>query len=143
MKIKNMSKEELELLSYTDLTYMLLQEYGKPMSTPAIFKEICHLLEMSDQEYASRIGDYYTSLTIDKRFVWLSSNEWDIRDRHSVELVIDEDEELEENDEEVDEDEEEIPEEDIDSVLDDEDIDDVEEDMEDLSIMEEEEEDME
>lgn len=132
--------EELELLSYTDLTYLLLKESKKSMNTPSIFKEICNLLGYSDEEYSAKIGDYYTSLTIDKRFVLLENNEWDIRDRHSVELVMDEEDESEETEEENDEEEieeEEETEEDIDEVIDD-DLDD--EDMDDLSIVSDEEE---
>ena len=133
MKIKDIPIEELELMSYTDMTYMLLKENKKPMNTPAIFKEICKLLDYTDDEYTAKIGDYYTSLTIDKRFVLLSSNEWDIRDNHSIEIVIDDDEiESEEIEEEVEDEiiEEEI-EEDIDEVIE-EDIDD---DIDDLSIV--------
>ena len=102
MNLKNMTKEELELLSYTDLTYMLLKETNKPLNTPTIFKEICKLLGLTDEEYSSKIGDFYTSLTTDKRFLLLESSEWDLREKHSVQLLIDEDdeeEEIEENEE--------------------------------------------
>ena len=133
MKIKDMPIEELELMSLTDLTYMILKENKKPMNTPSLFKEICELLDYSNSEYASKIGDYYTSLNIDKRFVLLDSNEWDIRDNHSVEIVIDEDEE-ETEEEEVEEEEEETIDEMIDS-------DDLEDELEDLSIIDEDEED--
>lgn len=138
MKLKNMPLEEIELLSYTDLTYLLLKENQKSMNTPTIFKEICNLLGYSDEDYATKIGDYYTSLNIDKRFVLLDNNEWDIRDRHSIELVMDDDDESEESEEETEEEvEEEIEEEDdIDEVIDDE-IDD--DDIDDLSIVSEDE----
>ena len=59
MKLKDMPKAELEILSYTDLTYMLLKENKKPMNTPSIFKEICNLLGYTDEEYSNKIGDYY------------------------------------------------------------------------------------
>ncbi len=134
MKLKDMQIEELELMSYTDMTYMILKENNKSMNTPTIFKEICNLLEYSEDEYVAKIGDYYTSLTLDKRFVLLENNEWDIRDNHSVELVMD-DEETEENEsleEEVEEFEDEIDEDDIDEVLDD-DLD--TSDMDDLAIV--------
>lgn len=111
MKLSQMSKEEIELLSYTDLTYMLLSENKKSMNTPTIFREISNLLGFTEEEYTSKIGDYYTSLTIDKRFVLLENNEWDIRDRHSVELVVDEEEE-----ELSDEEEEPLPEEEEDDI---------------------------
>ncbi len=141
MKLKDMPIEELELLSYTDLSYKLIKENKTSMNTPALFREICNLLGYSDSEFTSKIGDYYTSLTIDKRFVLLENNEWDIRDHHAVEVVLDdEDEEMdEEESEDVDEDEEDDGEEseDIDEVIDDEIIDD--EELEDLSIVDEEE----
>ena len=118
MNLENMKLEELELLSYTDLTEMILKESKKSMNTPSIFKKICELLELSDEDYQNKIGDYYTSLTTDKRFVHLDNADWDLRDRHKVEIVdyeedeLDEEEDIEELDEEV-ESEEEIEEEDL------------------------------
>lgn len=136
MKLENMTKEELELLSYTDLTEIILKENKKAMNTPSIFKIICNLLELSDEAYANKIGDYYTSLTTDKRFILLDSAEWDLKDNHKVKIVIDdeEDEEIEEDDEE--ELEEEI-EEDIDDINDDDDLDDDE--IDDFTIVTDEE----
>lgn len=146
MKLKDMPKVELELLSYTDLTYMLIKENKKSLNTPTVFKEICNLLGYSEEEYTAKIGDYYTSLTLDKRFVLLENGEWDIIDNHSVKLEIDEEEETEEeNEEEEDLEESEIESEDIDSSLDDdlEDIDDIEDDIDELAIIPDEELDVE
>ncbi len=135
MKLKDMHIEELELMSYTDMTYMILKENNKAMNTPTIFREICNLLDYTEEEYVAKIGDYYTSLTLDKRFVLLENNEWDIRDRHSVELVMDDDDAMdadaeEENgddfEEEVDEDEIDNLDEIVDDDLDTSDIDDLE-----------------
>ena len=129
--------EEIELMSYTDLTYALLKENGKSMNTPTIFREICNLLGYSDNEYTAKIGDYYTSLTIDKRFVLLENNEWDVCDNHSVKIEIDDeiDEESEEEEEGVEIDEE-SEEENIDEVLDDDSLDD-DDDLDDLEIVDE------
>lgn len=132
--------EELELLSYTDMTYLLMKENKKPMNTPTLFREISNLLGYSEEEYASKIGDYYTSLNIDKRFVLLDSNEWDIRDHHSIDVLVEDDDEETDDEEEIEEEEEleEDPEEEnIDEIIDD-DIED--DDLEELSITEEEEE---
>ena len=108
MKLKDMSKEELESLSYTDLTEIILKENKKPLNTPKVFKKICDLLELSDEEYSNKIGDYYTSLTTDKRFILLDTAEWDLKDKHKVEIVLDEDDEedISYEDEELDEDDE-------------------------------------
>lgn len=138
MKLKDMPIEELELLSYTDITYKILKENKKSMTTAALFREICDLLELTDSDFDSKIGDYYTSLTLDKRFLLLKNNEWDVRDNHSVEIIIDddEDEEVEETEEEETEEVEETDEDIIDDDMLDDDLDD---DMDDLSIVDEEE----
>ena len=107
MKLKNMKKEELEIYSYADLTEMVLKENKKSMNTANIFKKICELLELSDEEYQNSIGDYYTSLTTDKRFILLDNAEWDLRDKHKLEIVLDEEDddyESEEDEENFDED---------------------------------------
>ncbi|MFA5603651.1 MAG: DNA-directed RNA polymerase subunit delta [Bacilli bacterium] len=108
MKLKDLTFEELELLSYTDLTYMLLKENKQSMNTPTIFKKICELLNLSDEYYVEEIGDYYTSLTIDKRFVLLDNKEWDLRDHHSIAISLDDEESDEEIFEIDDEEDEEI-----------------------------------
>ena len=140
MKLKNMSKEELETMSYTDITYMLLKENKKSMNTAELFKNICELLELTEEEYSEKIGDFYTSLTIDKRFHMLENAEWDLMENHKVELQVDDDEEIETEESEEEEDSEEETEENIDSLdsLDDE-LDDVDDDTLDLSIVTEEE----
>ena len=135
--LKNIPKEELEILSYTDLTELILKEQTKPLNTPSIFKIICDLLEYSDDEYEDKIGEYYTSLTTYKRFVFLDSNEWDLREKHPVDIVLDEEDEIEE--ESIEEDiEEDVEEDDIDSIIEDDDLD-TDDDLDDLSIMTDEE----
>lgn len=146
MKLKNMKLEELELLSYSDLTYRILKEEKKTMNTPTIFHKICDLLGYSEEDFSEKIGDYYTSLNNDKRFVMLDNGEWDVRDNHAIELSLDEedDEELvsdseEETDEESEDIEEETEDENIDSVIDDGDLDDEDDDLEDLAVFDEDE----
>lgn len=135
MILKDMTKEEIEALSYTDLTCILLTENKKPMSTAEIFKKICEILGYSDAEYSEKIGDYYTSLTIDKRFVLLDDAKWDLRKNHAVELKVEDDEEEETEEEEIENnEEEEETDEDIETAIDDEDID-TDDDLDDLSVL--------
>lgn len=140
--LNDLPKEELELLSYTDLSYRILKEAKKTLNTPTIFKEVCRLLEYNDHQYEDKIGDFYTSLNLDKRFVLLDSNEWDLSERHSVKIEIDDDEDMidedyEEEELEIEEDEEEDldDEEELDEDLEDEDIG----ELENLTIVDEEE----
>ena len=141
MKLNKMKKEELETLSYTDLTEMILKEEKKSLNTPSIFKKICSLLELTDDEYASQIGDFYTSLTTDKRFVLLDNACWDLRDKHKIEINLnEEDEEDDDTEDEEDEDEnvETVSSEHIDSMEDEEGID-QDDDLDDLTILNEDE----
>lgn len=133
--LKNMSKEELEILSYTDLAELILKEQSKSLNTPAIFKIICDLLEYSDEEYANQIGEFYTSLTTDKRFVF-ANNEWDLREKHPITIVMEDEDDIEEDEEEESLDEEEsLEEDDIETNIEDDDLDDVDDDLDDLSIL--------
>lgn len=142
MKLKDMQMEELELLSYTDLAYMLLKEKKKKMNTPQIFKTICELLGYSDDDYTNKIGDFYTSLTTDKRFVSLDNIDWDIREHRKVEIILDEDDEedIELDEEEIEEEiEDDSMEDDLEDSIDNEDDLDDDDDLDDLAIVDDEE----
>ncbi len=151
MELNNISREELETISYTDITSMILKDNKKPMNTAIIFKKICELLGYSDDDFSNKIGDFYTSLTTDKRFVMLDSAEWDLRDNHAVkiELDLDDEEESDSSDEEEETNDDAITEdqgeENLEEPIDDEELDiddDIEDDIEDLAIIDEDEEEM-
>ena len=139
MSIKKMSKEELELLSNKDITNLLLEEKGK-QKTADLFKKIIKLLDLPESTFDAKIGDYYTSLTTDKRFILLEDGKWDLRSRHTSDKIIkidDEDEEEEEEEEETEEEETD----DFDKIdSDDEnDLDDDDDDLKDLVVLDEDE----
>ena len=134
MSIKNMTKEDLELLSNKDITNLLLEEKGK-QTTPDLFKKIIKLLELPESTFDQKIGDYYTSLTTDKRFILLEDGTWDLKSNHKVKVSI---EDLDDDSsEEVDEEEETDDFDSIDS--DDDDIDSGDDDLKDLVVLDEDE----
>ena len=141
MSINDMSKDELELLSYKDITNILIEEKGA-MSTKDLFKTITTLLGLPNNVFETKIGDYYTTLTTDKRFVLLQDGSWDLRDKHTSDklaVAIDDEDEVDEI--EVQEDEEVTEEDDngFDSTSNDDDFDDNDDDLKDLVIMDEDE----
>lgn len=143
MLLKDMSKEDVELLSYTDLTNLILTENKSSMNTPTIFKKICDLLGYSEEEYMDKIGDFYTSLTIDKRFVLLENHEWDLRERHAVELVLDDEDEDDEEALEEENEEEVLDEEVEDEMISSEDeLDTDDDDLDDLTVISDEEDEL-
>lgn len=84
--LNKLSKEELELLSYAKIAEMYLKENKKTMSTADLFREVCRLLGLDDNEYQERIADFFESLTTSKDFILLSDGNWDLRANHSVKI---------------------------------------------------------
>jgi DNA-directed RNA polymerase delta subunit len=145
MSIRKKSIEELELMSYTDIAYEIIKEDKKQYNTPNLFKEICNLLDLHEKEFEEKIGDFYTALSTDKRFILIEGTNWDLKENHIVQIIVDEGEEdIEEEEEVSDEETEDIETEDIideddyseDSMDDEIEVDDG---MNDLTIIEEEE----
>ena len=150
MSIRKKDILDLELMSYSDIAYEIIKEDKKKYNTPKLFKEVCKLLKLSDEEFEARIGDFFTALSTDKRFILINSVNWDLKENHVVKVVVDEgeddisdeitDEDTEDEDE-IDNDEDNDIEDDIeDDYSDDDNIDDVtEDDLQDLTILDEDE----
>lgn len=139
--LKNMTKEELELLSYTNIAAMYLKENKTTMNTADLFKEVCNLLELSNSDYEKQIADFFQSLTTSKEFILLDDGNWDLKSNHSIKVVIEDDIE-EENTEEPDSEqdlEEETEPDDLDAIDDDSYINDDDDDLSDLTIINEDE----
>lgn len=145
MKIKDLTKDELETMSYAEITELILTEKGTKMKIVDIFKKICTLLEMSDAEFENRIADFFELISTDKNFIVLDKGFCDLRKKHSFKLVIEEDEEdtseQELTDEELVDEENEETEEDIfyDNSSDEDDVTDVDDELSDFVMVDEEE----
>ncbi len=145
--LEDMSKEELELLSYKDITSMILEEKGA-MNTLKLFEKIVSLLELPKSTVDKKISEYYTTLSTDKNFLLLEDGKWDLRKRHTSDKVLKAQDQDEEDEEEEQEEEEKLEmsedEEDYDSQISDEDdFDDGDDDLKDLVVLDEEELDLE
>lgn len=107
-----MKKEEAKELNNLDLAYEILKREKKGKTTKELFKQVCDLLDYTENQYLNMVGDFYTSLNLDKRFVLLD-NKWELKENHSINTIIsDELDDLDEIDietiDDIDEDEEEI-----------------------------------
>ena len=145
MKLNQIPINELELLPYTSIAKMYLEENKTTKNTADLFREVCNLLELSEDEYVDNIADFFESLTTSKEFILLEDGTWDLKSNHKVKVVIDDIDEEETDEEENNEDEledlEGQMEDDIDDVIDDEGFidDDVDDELADLTIMDEDE----
>lgn len=102
---KKLTKEELELMSYNDIANILLKENPK-QSTLDIFSKIVEMLELPKNVLENKIGEFYTALTNDKRFILLEDGKWDLKQNHKTENITLEDD-LEDYEEELEDYEEE------------------------------------
>lgn len=143
--MKELKKDEIENLSYKDITYKILENEKKGVNTLELFTKIVTTLELPSSTIESKIGDYYTSLTTDMRFV-LIDGVWDLRNRHKSDKImvdaIEEDEDEDSLDENKDDDsivEDEYDDEYTDDVDINSDFDDTDdEDLSDLVVLDEE-----
>ena len=105
MKIKDLTKSELESMTYVDISYMILKEEKDRFNTPTLFKKVSEILDLSEGEFENKIGEYYTNLTLDKRFIIMKDGNWELREKTKVETLVDEDEtEYLDEEEEIEED---------------------------------------
>ena len=145
MNINKMKKEELELLSNKDITNLILEESKKSINTANLFKKIIKLLELPESVFETKIGDYYTSLATDKRFILLDDGTWDLKSRHTSDKVVKVTEEDEEDDDENVSEKEEVEESDdiqednYDDTSDDDYDEDANEELKDLVVIDEDE----
>lgn len=103
MNLKNLSKEELEVMSYDDLAFLILKESNKKMKINELFKKVCDLMGLSEKIFEEKIADFFEILTTDKRFTMLEDGCWDLKEKHSEKVIIDEEDDeifIEESDNE-------------------------------------------
>lgn len=143
MKIKNLTQEELEAMSYDDIAELILKETNRQMKINELFKEVCKLLNLSEEEFLDKLPAFFDIISTDQRFIMVENGLWDLKSKHSVKIVVDteEDEEDEELEDDIDIDDLEEKEEDIYSE-DNDDDDLTDDDLKDLVIIDEDEEQM-
>lgn len=94
MKIKDLTKEELEAMSYDDIAFMILTESKKKMKINELFKKVCDTLDLGEKIFEEKIADFFEVLSTDQRFIMLKEGFWDLKSRHTVSnIVIDEEDE--------------------------------------------------
>ena len=139
MKLKDISREELEMMGYAELAEIILNENKKKMKIVDIFKKICNVLGLTEKEFENNISEFFEIVSTNKLFTILPEGYCDLKTRHNTKVVSDEDDEeavIEE--EQVEDDEEKCEDEDI--FYDDTEDDDVaDDDLQDFVVIDEDE----
>ena len=99
MKIKDLTEQEIDAMSYDDIALMILTESNKQMKINDLFKEVSKLARLSEDEYIEKLPAFFDVLSTDHRFIMLENGLWDLKTKHSTKVVIDpeEDEDIEED----------------------------------------------
>ena len=137
MKLKQIPKEELELMGYDDIALLILQESGKKMKLRDIFAKVINVLGLPEERIDEELMEFFELMSTNKKFVMLDKGYWDLQSRHKIDIVFDmeEDEEELENDDEDNVEEENDEEDDIFYDKDDETDDVTEDDLADLVVV--------
>ena len=102
MKLKQIPKEELELMGYDDIALLILQESGKKMKLRDIFAKVVNVLGLPEERIDEELMEFFEMMSTNKKFVMLDKGYWDLQSRHKLDLVFD----MEEDEEELEEDDE-------------------------------------
>jgi len=70
-----------------DVAYRILKESSEPVAFADLVEKVAGELGYSKQEKDAKMAQFYTNLTIDGRFVVLTDNKWDLRERVSYEMA--------------------------------------------------------
>ena len=102
MKLKDLTQAELEAMSYDDIAAMILTETNRQMKINELFKEVCKLVGLSDDEFVDKLPAFLDVLSTDHRFIMLENGLWDLKTKHSTKVIIDNDDEDDDIEEDVD-----------------------------------------
>lgn len=79
-----MYNEEMSMLEVAE---QLIQRKIKPQKFDKIAKEVCEIMGISDEEFESRVAQFYTDLTLSGRFVTVGEDKWDLKSRQKYEVA--------------------------------------------------------
>lgn len=104
MKLKTVTEEELETMSFDDVAYVILKEKAKKMSLSDLFDAVCKVMKLDENAKENYIAEFFTLLSTEKRFIKLDKGYWDLRENHTSKIELsDLDEEEETENEETEE----------------------------------------
>ena len=71
----------------TDVAFDLLGKKKKEVSFAKLWDEVSQTMGFSVSQAENKIANFYSDMMLDKRFVSLPENMWDLRQRHKFEEV--------------------------------------------------------
>ena len=82
--------ENIETMSYQEMTTIILEKEKKAMNTFEIFTIISKALNLTESQFEKRIEDFFATLSTNKQFTLLEDGSWDLKKNHAAKIFIDE-----------------------------------------------------
>lgn len=76
--------EEMSMLEVAEL---LIQRKIKPQKFEKIAKEVCEMMGLTDDEFQSKLAQFYTDLTLSGKFVTVGEDKWDLKSRQKYDVA--------------------------------------------------------
>ena len=73
--------------SFIEYAYDLVSASKEPVPFKTIWEYVKKAAELSEEVAAKKVGQFYTNMLLDGRFVNLGDNAWDLRERHTYDTV--------------------------------------------------------
>mgnify|MGYP006371476119 CR=1 FL=1 len=90
MTLAKMSMEDIREMALIEIANLLLIEKKEAIDFKVMMDEIQQMLGLSDEEVADKIGQFYTDLNVDGRFISIGDNRWGLKGWYPVEQVEEE-----------------------------------------------------
>lgn len=71
-----------------EASVIILEEAGKELTFQELFQKVVVKLELDETAATKRIAKMYSDLTLDKRFISLPENKWDLKKRHRLDDIL-------------------------------------------------------
>lgn len=73
--------------SNLDVAFELVSKKKNPVAFAKLWEEVSQVQGLSEEEAKQKVGKFYTSLSLDGRFITLGDTLWDLRSRYPFEKV--------------------------------------------------------
>ena len=90
MQLANLSKEEVSELALIEIANLLLIEKKEAIDFKVMMDEIQKMLGLTDEQVSEKMGQFYTDLNVDGRFISIGDNRWGLKGWYPVEQVEEE-----------------------------------------------------
>ena len=74
-------------MSMLEVAELLIQRKNKPQKFEKIAKEVCEMMGLTDDEFQSKLAQFYTDLTLSGKFVTVGEDKWDLKSRQKYDVA--------------------------------------------------------